>query len=72
MSIAENETQGSLSSILPAEKLNIHSDASRVAIPASSTSAGPTIDVVRDGDVIQAINITCRCGERIRLTCTYE
>ncbi len=34
--------------------------------------AGPLVELVRANGVIQAIDITCCCGERIRLRCTYD
>ena len=30
------------------------------------------IELVRDGDVIQAIDVTCTCGQKIRLRCLYD
>jgi chromosome condensin MukBEF MukE localization factor len=39
----------------------------------SGTGHGePKIDLIRDGETIRAIEITCRCGERIRLLCDYD
>lgn len=29
------------------------------------------VEVIRDGDVIQAIDVICSCGQRIRVRCTY-
>lgn len=34
--------------------------------------AAPTIELLREGDVVQAIDVTCSCGETIRLWCSYE
>jgi hypothetical protein len=34
--------------------------------------AAPRIELVREGDVIRAIEVTCSCGEKIRLHCVYE
>ncbi len=34
--------------------------------------AAPKIELIRDGDVVQAIDVTCSCGETIRLWCSYE
>jgi hypothetical protein len=35
-------------------------------------ACAPTIELVRDGDVVQAIDVTCTCGQKIRLRCVYE
>jgi hypothetical protein len=34
-------------------------------------AAEPRVELIRDGDVIQAIDVTCTCGKRIRLRCIY-
>ncbi len=31
----------------------------------------PRVHVVRDGNTIQAIEITCSCGQEMRLICEY-
>ncbi len=38
----------------------------------STPACAPQIEVIRDGDVIQAIDVTCTCGQKIRLRCVYE
>jgi hypothetical protein len=35
-------------------------------------ACAPQIELVRDGEVIQAIDVTCTCGQKIRLRCVYE
>ena len=35
------------------------------------SSSQPTVELVRDGDVVQAIDVTCSCGEKIRIWCSY-
>lgn len=32
----------------------------------------PIIDLIRDGDLVKAIDVTCSCGEKIRIWCSYE
>jgi hypothetical protein len=39
--------------------------------PDVQTSSGAQIRLLRDGDVIRAIEVTCTCGERIVLDCIY-
>ncbi len=31
----------------------------------------PQVQVVREGDVIRAIQVVCTCGERIHIRCDY-
>ncbi len=61
--------------------VRVSGDPARVAVPGqpsvvSPASAGdkggePRIEMVRSGDVIQAIDILCGCGQHIRLHCHY-
>ncbi len=32
----------------------------------------PRIDLVEEGEVVRAIDVTCACGCRIRIVCEYE
>ena len=40
--------------------------------PQPAAACAPQIEVVRDGEVIQAIDVTCTCGQKIRLRCAYD
>ncbi len=46
------------------------------AIPVGPHSEGashtPRIDVVRQGGVVQALDITCSCGCQLRILCEYD
>lgn len=42
-----------------------------VAEPIDDTAPGLQIRLIRDGEVIRAIEVTCTCGERIVLDCLY-
>jgi len=35
-------------------------------------AAGPRVELVREGGVVRAIDVTCSCGERLRIVCEYE
>ena len=58
----------------------IRSDASRddaaqlprVAVPAGKMATAPKVELVQDNGVIQAIEITCSCGQNVRLLCQYD
>lgn len=39
---------------------------------AAAAPAGPKVELVREGGVIRAIDVTCTCGERLRIVCEYE
>ncbi|GIW78408.1 MAG: hypothetical protein KatS3mg105_0215 [Gemmatales bacterium] len=32
----------------------------------------PTVELIREGTVVRAIEVTCTCGEKIRLDCQYQ
>lgn len=40
--------------------------------PPESPPARPTVELVRNGGVVQAIDIVCPCGQHLRLHCLYE
>jgi hypothetical protein len=52
--------------------VRLSSDSARVGVPGQEPAAEPRIEITRTGDVIQAIDIICGCGEHIRLHCRYE
>jgi hypothetical protein len=45
----------------------------RVTIPVPGHECGeePRVDLVREGDIVRAIDITCPCGRRVRVLCEY-
>jgi len=63
--------------VVPGRKVFVEQGASGVLIspPRGHAPAGacaPHIELVREGDVIQAIDVTCTCGQKIRLRCVYD
>jgi hypothetical protein len=30
------------------------------------------VELVREGGIVRAIDVTCACGERLRIVCEYE
>ena len=42
----------------------------RVA-PLETSSAGPNIEIVKQGDKVTRLVVTCTCGERIEIECVY-
>jgi hypothetical protein len=39
---------------------------------ADAHNEGALVELVREDGVIRAIDITCACGERVRLLCSYD
>jgi hypothetical protein len=38
---------------------------------APSSSGGPTVECVKQGDKVVRLIVTCACGERIEIDCLY-
>jgi hypothetical protein len=59
--------------VVPGRKVLVENGPAAVMIlPPGARPGAPQIEVVRDGDVIQAIDVTCACGAKIRLRCCYD
>ena len=58
--------------IISAQRVRIAADVIRVVAPkAEGTPEEPRIQLVREAGVIRAIDVTCSCGEKIRIVCEY-
>lgn len=57
--------------IIPGQRVVFSGEHASVPIPAQTNSREPKIELVRENDVIRAIDVTCACGQRIRLVCDY-
>lgn len=53
-------------------RVRVSSDSARVGVPGQEPAAEPRIEIIRNGDVIQAIDIHCGCGQHLRLHCLYQ
>lgn len=58
-------------SVLHAPEIRVEASASQVAVPVGGVHE-PRVELVRDGDVVSAIDVHCTCGERIRILCEYQ
>lgn len=52
--------------------VRVSGDSARVGVPGQEPEPEPRIEILRSGEVIQAIDIICGCGQHIRLHCRYE
>ena len=59
-------------SVLPAHRVVHGAEAARVGQPHRHAPSAPTVELVRDGELIRAIDVTCSCGEKLRIWCSYE
>jgi hypothetical protein len=42
------------------------------SVTAPTAPGGPTIEVVKEGDKIVRLVVTCACGERMEVECLYR
>lgn len=68
--MSKGEYQGR--GIVPGRFVHVTEEAAPIPIPGTTPPAEPRIELIRAGDVIQAIDVTCACGRKIRLRCTYQ
>lgn len=59
-------------SVVPSHCVRVNGHAARVKIPPQAGHDEPRVDLVRQGAVVQAIDVTCSCGRHIRLSCVYS
>lgn len=58
--------------VLSGQQVKLSEDTVRIGAPVSHGRHGePTIQLVREDGIVRAIDITCTCGERIRILCEY-
>lgn len=58
-------------SVVRRELVRVSKEAERVGAPSDESGPEPTVDLVKDGDAVSAIDVTCVCGQHIRLRCDY-
>jgi hypothetical protein len=58
--------------VVPAGRVRDSGLRVKLAIPGQETVEEPILEVVRDGDIVRALDIICSCGQRIRVLCDYE
>ncbi|MBP3960903.1 hypothetical protein J8F10_37250 [Gemmata sp. G18] len=63
---------GAGSPVVRATRVRVSEEAVRIGAPVPPGASGePTVRIIREGDVIQALEVTCSCGERVRIRCEY-
>ena len=70
--IVEKFVRGGIHNVVPGTQGGRSGGAVHGSVPHAHGRAAPTIEVIREGDVVQAIDVTCTCGETFRLWCSYE
>ena len=60
--------------VVPAGRITVSREVVRIgeSLPAGHAPHGePRVELVREGGVIRLIEVTCSCGEVIRIRCEY-
>lgn len=59
--------------VVPANRVRVIESGVRIGDPKGADRHGePKVQLVREDGVIRAIEITCSCGELIRIKCDYS
>jgi len=59
------------SSIVPGHRVRVGKERARVGLCGLDDKKEPKIILIRDGDAVQAIEVVCTCGQKIRLNCGF-
>jgi hypothetical protein len=70
--VAASENGAASVSVVTAARIRVTDDPVRVGAPMVTLAHGePKIQLVREDGVVRAIDVTCGCGEKIRIRCDY-
>lgn len=58
--------------VVPGHRVVQAAEVARVGNANAHSVVQPTIELIRDGELVKAIDVTCSCGEKMRLWCSYE
>jgi hypothetical protein len=60
-------------SVVTAARIRVSDEPIRVGAPSVVLAHGePKIQLIREDGTVRAIDITCGCGEKIRIRCDYN
>jgi hypothetical protein len=58
--------------IVPGNRVVRSAEVAHVGGRPDSTNPKPTIELVSEGNVVRAIDVTCACGQKMRIWCSYD
>jgi hypothetical protein len=60
--------------VVTADRVTVSAEVVRIGAPRAADDAPgePKVQLVREDGVIRAIDVTCTCGERVRIRCDYS
>lgn len=50
---------------------HFHADGNPLSPGGDTDAAGPSVDVIKEGDKVVRLVVTCACGEKIEVECLY-
>lgn len=67
-----NAPQPPASKLVAADRVRVEERSVHLGVPPLGGCADPNVEVVTKDGVISAIEITCSCGQQMRLVCEYS
>ncbi|MCR9119594.1 MAG: hypothetical protein NXI22_21890 [bacterium] len=58
--------------MFPADRIRVDARSMHLGVPPMGGCPDPNIEVVTKDGVVAAIEITCSCGQQIKLVCDYS
>lgn len=58
--------------IVPGNRIRQSTEMAPVGVPRPVCPQEATVELVKVDDVVQAIDVTCACGQKTRVWCVYE
>lgn len=58
--------------VIPRQRVVVGATPLQLSVPNQTASGQEGVRLEREGGLVRAIEVTCSCGERIRLLCDYE
>jgi hypothetical protein len=60
------------SSVVPSNRVIRSAEVAHVGGRPESAAHTPSIELITEANVVRAIDVTCACGTKMRLWCSYE
>ncbi len=58
--------------VVPGCRVHLTGEMARVGPPVPLVGSEPRVEIIREGNEVRAIDVTCPCGQRVRLQCIYD
>lgn len=69
---ADKFVRDASAAILPGHRVVQTTEVARIGGAHSHPTGQHKVELIREGDVVKAIDVTCSCGETMRIWCSYE